>query len=208
MTLAEMLAHRLAMAGPQDDVAEDEEHWAPSVSQLIPAAVLVAFVERPQPSLLLTRRQPHLRSHAGQVAFPGGRVDAADANDIAAALREAEEEVALPPHAVQIIGSTAPFRTGTGYCITPVIGVIPPDLPLVPEPGEVARVFEASCDLLFNPATFLNQTVEWQGAQRSYWETHVDGERVWGVTAGLIRNIARRLGLDREPDALNRLTTR
>lgn len=205
MTLAEMLAQRLALPAPAGHARDDEGDWISASAPMTPAAVLVAFVARPQPSLLLTRRQPHLRSHAGQVAFPGGRVDAGDADVIAAALREAQEEVALSPRTVEVIGVTDPFRTGTGYCITPVIAVIPPDLPLVPEPGEVARVFEASCELLFHPDSFVSQTVEWQGAQRRYWETHVDGERIWGVTASLIRNIGRRLGLDSDPDVLNRV---
>lgn len=205
--LAQFLAERLGRADVRPDVLDDEEQWIDASAPLMPAAVLVAFIARPQPSLLLTRRQGHLRSHAGQVAFPGGRVDAGDADVVAAALREAREEVALPPALVQVVGTAAPFRTGTGYCITPVIGVIPPDLPLVPEPGEVARVFEAGCDHLFNPATFMSRTVNWQGARRSYWEAQVDGERIWGVTAGLIRNIGRRLGLDQDPAALNRLAT-
>lgn len=209
MTLAAILAERLRRADGCALPAEDEEHWVvPPDRGFIPAAVLVAFIDHPQPSLLLTRRQAHLRSHAGQVAFPGGRADPDDADAIATALREAQEEVALPPAVVDVIGTAPPFRTGTGYVITPVLAVIPPALSLVADPGEVAHMFEARCDHLFDPARLDRRAVEWQGATRHYWETHVDGERVWGVTAGMIRAIGRLLRLDEDPAALNRAAVR
>lgn len=209
--LARTLGDRLALAtgalrGARDPI-EEEGHW-PRMDGVgdedKPAAVLVAFVDRPQPTLLLTRRQPHLRSHAGQVAFPGGRADHGDADSIATALREAHEEVGLDPAHVTIVGTTTPYRTGTGYLITPVLAIIPPDLPLVPEPGEVARLFEARCDHLFDSSSYQRHSVDWQGGIRHYWETMVDGERVWGVTAVMIRSIGVLLGLDAVPHALNR----
>lgn len=204
MTLTARLAQRLRDANTPDAPGDDEEHWLRDRTQsFVPAAVLVAFVDHARPSLLLTRRQGHLRSHAGQVAFPGGRTDPGDADAVATALREAQEEVALDPAAVTIVGTAPEFRTGTGYVITPVLAVIPPAMPLVPDPGEVARVFEGHCDHLFDPAQLERRAVEWHGARRHYWETQIDGERVWGVTAGMIRAIGRLLRLDEDPAALN-----
>ena len=211
MTLARRITERLSpMRGtlPGDGAPIEDDGLWPRMHGAAdgdkPAAVLVAFVDRPHPTLLLTRRQPHLRSHAGQVAFPGGRADDRDADRIATALREAHEEVGLDPADVMVLGTVPPYRTGTGYLITPVIGVIAPDLPLAAEPGEVARLFEARCDHLFDSALYQRHSVDWQGGIRHYWETMVDGERVWGVTAVMIRNIGVLLGLDVAPHALNR----
>lgn len=205
MTLAHRLAERLALATRDSAGHEDEGHVAPHFAgPLKSAAVLVAFVDRPHPTLLLTRRQGHLRSHAGQVAFPGGRADPVDADAVATALREAHEEVALPHHAASIIGALAPYRTGSGYSVTPVLAVIAPDLPLMPDPEEVAHLFEARCDHVFDPSMLTRKSAIWAGVRRDYWETMVDGERLWGVTAGIIRNIGRMLRLDVNPRALNR----
>lgn len=188
-----------------DELAEEYRNLTlPPLDQTRPASVLVGFVDRPDPTLLLTRRQAHLRSHAGQVAFPGGSVDADDENAVATALRESWEEVALPPDAVQIVGTMPPFRTFSGFAITPVLGVIPPDLPLSPQEDEVARLFEGRCDVLFDPRARQQRSIEWQGGTRRYWETMIDGERVWGVTAALIRIIGQALDLETTPSALNR----
>ncbi|MFM6853093.1 MAG: CoA pyrophosphatase [Sphingopyxis sp.] len=168
-----------------------------------PAAVLVAFIDRPAPTILLTRRPDHMRKHSGQVAFPGGRADAQDADRIATALREAAEEVALPPQSAHIIGLIAPYRTVTGYAVTPVLAVIPPDLPLVPSPDEVAHMFEVRVDHVFDPARQMRHAVDWDGRTRHYWEMQADGERIWGATAGMLRNIGRLLRLDANPLALN-----
>jgi len=160
---------------------------------LKPAAVLIPIVDRAEPTLLLTRRTDTLRRHAGQVAFPGGRIDPEDADAIAAALREAHEEVALPAAQVRVIGTTDLYETGTGYRITPVVGVVPPDLPLVPAEAEVAAVFEAPLAYLLDPANHRLHEAEWQGRMRRYyaieWETHY----IWGATAGIIVNLSRRL---------------
>ncbi len=209
MNLAHRLARLLANGATLAPLVEDEGDWStPGMAQPKVAAVLVAFVDRPHPTLLLTRRQPHLRSHADQVAFPGGQADDNDADSIATALREAHEEVGLAPEWVDVIGLAMPFRTGSGYIITPVLAVIPPDLPLVADPVEVARMFEVRCDHLFNPDKLVRQSIDWQGGVRHYWEGMAEGERIWGVTASMIRNIAAMLGLDREPHALNRDDTR
>lgn len=169
-----------------------------------PAAVLVPFVDHPHPALLLTRRPTHMRRHSGQVAFPGGRADPGDADAVATALREAQEEVGLSPEQVRVIGTIAPYRTGTGFRVTPVLAVIPPDVPLVPSEAEVARIFEVRCDIAFDPAAQVRKEVDWEGGRRHYWEIAADGERVWGATAGMIRNIGALLGLADNPRALNR----
>jgi 8-oxo-dGTP pyrophosphatase MutT (NUDIX family) len=165
----------------------------PPTRELTPAAVLIPIIDRSQPTVLLTRRTDTLRRHAGQVAFPGGRIDPEDESPVAAALREAHEEVALPPDRVRVIGATDRYETGTGYRITPVVGVVPPDLPLVPCEAEVAAVFEAPLAYLLDPANHQLHEAAWQGRMRRYyaieWETH----HIWGATAGIIVNLSRRL---------------
>ena len=160
-----------------------------------PAAVLVAVVDRREPGVILTVRTDLLRRHAGQVAFPGGRIDPADDGPVAAALREAEEEIGLPRRAVEVIGTADPYRTITGFEVTPVIGVIAPDLPLRPHPGEVAAIFEAPLHHILRPEHQIVRTVEWQGRERSYYEIEWQGHRIWGATAAMIVNLSRRLEL-------------
>ena len=158
-----------------------------------PAAVLVAVTDRPSPAVILTQRTESLRSHAGQIAFPGGRIDPGDDGPVGAALREAEEEIALPRHEVQVIGTADRYRTVTGYDVTPVIGVVPPGLPLVPAEAEVAEVFEVPLDFLLDMANHHEGAVEWQGRTRHYYEMFWDGRRIWGATAAMIVNLSRRL---------------
>ena len=159
----------------------------------IRAAVLIAVVDRHDPGVLFTLRTEGLRRHAGQVAFPGGRVDPTDSDAVAAALREAEEEIALPPDAVEVVGIADPYRTITGFDVTPVLGVVPPDLPLAPEPGEVAAIFEAPLRPILDPDRHEIRTVEWQGAERTYYEIAWRDRRIWGATAAMIVNLSRRL---------------
>lgn len=159
----------------------------------VPAAVLMAITDRPQPGLILTERTSHLRTHAGQVALPGGRIDG-DEDPATAALREAFEELGLDPAQVRLIGPTDAYQTGTGYAVTPVVGVIPPDLPLRPNPAEVAGWFEVPLDHLTDPAHWQRRQVQYQGRMRSYYESHWDGHRIWGATAAMLMNLARRTG--------------
>jgi len=160
-----------------------------------PAAVLVPVVDRPDPTVILTLRPKTLRQHAGQVAFPGGRVDPQDKGPVDAALRETWEEIALPRDSVEIIGIADPYRTITGYQVTPVIGVVPPGLALRPQPAEVAAIFEAPLDYILHPRHQLVRTVEWRGAERTYYEINWEGHRIWGATAAMIVNLSRRLAL-------------
>ena len=161
---------------------------------LRPAAVLIAVTDRAEPGVILTRRSEALRSHAGQVAFPGGRVDPDDADAIAAALREADEEIGLPPATVDVIGTIGLFRTVTGFEITPVVAVVPPDLPLRPHDAEVAALFEVPLAHLLDPRNHIERTVDWMGAERTFYEIPWVGERIWGATAAMIVNLGRRLG--------------
>jgi 8-oxo-dGTP pyrophosphatase MutT (NUDIX family) len=163
-----------------------------------PAAVLVAITDRPAPGMLFTLRHAGLRQHSGQVAFPGGRLDPDDADAIAAALREAEEEIALPPGVVEVIGRSDTFRTGTGFAIEPIIGIVPPDLPLQPADGEVEAIFEVPLDFLLDAANRELKTVDWQGGKRSYYEYLWEEQRIWGVTAAILVNLARRIEAVRE----------
>lgn len=161
-----------------------------------PAAVLIAITDRAEPGVILTQRPETMRKHAGQVAFPGGRVDPGE-DDIAAALREAQEEVALDPAVVEVIGTADPYRTGTGFRIMPVLGVIPPDLPLVPSEAEVAAVFEVPLRWLLDPASHGTGQLEFRGQTRHFVEMHwpdpIQPRRIWGATAAIIVNLSRRL---------------
>jgi 8-oxo-dGTP pyrophosphatase MutT (NUDIX family) len=173
----------------EGDVLEGAE------GDLMPAAVLVAVVDRPSPTVILTERPKTMRKHPGQISFPGGRIDPGDEGPVAAALREAEEEIGLPRGAVEVIGIADLYRTVTGFEVTPVVGVVPPGLPLEPQPGEVAAMFEAPLDYLLEPRHQIVRTVQWQGRERCYYEIEWEGRRIWGATAAMIVNLSRRLEL-------------
>ena len=169
------------------------------------AAVLIAVTDRPfareqrsdgaawdGPGVILTQRPTYMRDHPGQVAFPGGKRDEGE-DAVRAALREAHEELALDPAHVRVIGPTDRYQTGTGFNITPVLGVIPPDLPLVPNPREVEDWFEVPLAQVLERANWSENEVFWRGATRRYLEMHYAGFRIWGVTAAIIANLSRRL---------------
>jgi 8-oxo-dGTP pyrophosphatase MutT (NUDIX family) len=156
------------------------------------AAVLAAITERERPGILMIHRPSNMRAHPGQVAFPGGKLDPGE-NPVEAALREAHEELGIVPEAVRVIGETDPYLTGTGYEITPVIGMVPPDIKLLPNPGEVAAWFEAPLDFVLDPANQRRVEFERDGRIWPVWEIVWQEHRIWGVTASLIVNLARRL---------------
>ena len=172
---------------PHDGLPRD---WSTAVT---PAAVLIPITDRAEPGVILTQRPTSMRKHPGQVAFPGGRMDDSDADEIAAALREAEEEIALPPGAVTVIGKTDLYQTITGYRITPVIGIIEPDLVFRPNAQEVEAVFEVPLSFLLDPTNHQTREIDWNGEPRSYYEMYWDGRRIWGATAAMIVNLSRRL---------------
>ena len=158
----------------------------------IPAAVLIAITERDEPGVILTVRREHLRTHAGQIAVPGGRLDPGE-DAVQAALREAEEELVLRPSSVEVAGAIDDYRTVTGYVVTPVIGVIPPDLSLQPQEHEVADWFEAPLAYLLDPSNQQLQTAVFAGRERRYWQIEWNGRRIWGATAAMLINLSRRL---------------
>lgn len=158
----------------------------------VPAAVLIAITDRPEPGVILTVRREHLRTHAGQIAFPGGRVDPGE-DAVAAALREAHEELGLAPDAVDIAGELETYRTVTLYIVSPVIGVVPPDMPLEPHEHEVADWFEAPLGHLLDTANQQRRSALFKGRERHYYEIMWHERRIWGATAAMIVNLSRRL---------------
>lgn len=157
-----------------------------------PAAVLIGVVARPAgAAVILTERTAHLRSHSGQVAFPGGKIDATDASPAAAALREAEEEIGLAASFIEPLGYLDPYSTGTGYRIVPVVALVSPGFTLQPNPGEVADVFEVPLSFLLEPRNYVRHTRAWQGRERAYYAVPYNERYIWGATAGMIRNLWR-----------------
>ncbi|MCW3838027.1 CoA pyrophosphatase [Sphingomonas canadensis] len=192
MTLAQRL--RTALAVPHAPVLlPGDSHDFDPAAAATPAAVLVAVTDRADPGVILTQRTETLRRHAGQIAFPGGRIDAEDDGPVAAALREAEEEIALPRASVEVVGVGDLYRTITGYSVTPVIGVVAPGLRFVPQETEVADVFEVPLAFLLDQANHMEAWAKYQGADRRYYEIGWHGRRIWGATAAMIVNLSRRL---------------
>ncbi len=200
MMLARRLRDALADGHSRDiglSAADTRDPRIDGPITLAPAAVLVAITDRPEPGLLLTQRSSALRKHPGQVAFLGGRVDTGDADEIAAALREAEEEIGLPGHQVQVIGTTDRYHTFTGFDIIPVLGVIPPDLPLRAQASEVDDWFEPPLAYLLDPRNRVRHSMIHEGRERHYYEIMWNDRRIWGITAAILVNLSRRLGHDR-----------
>lgn len=192
MTLAERLRVQLAeTAGDPVPYANDMRAMLTEVGT--PAAVLIAITDRADPGVILTQRPDTMRHHAGQVAFPGGRVDPGDVDVIDAALREAEEEIALSRTDAHIIGTLDTYRTITGYDIAPVLSVIPPDLPLEPHHREVAAVFEVPLAYLFDRTNWTEERVMFDGAERRYLQSLWGERRIWGATAAMLANLGARL---------------
>lgn len=159
------------------------------------AAVLIPITRRRAPGLILTQRSPLLRKHAGQVAFPGGAVDSSDASLIAAALREAQEEVALPPSAVEILGVLPPVDSVTGFKVTPVVGIIPPDLHYHASEDEVASVFEMPLAEALRLGRYHPLDIHRRGNSHRVWLSWYQHYFVWGMTAGIIRELAIQIGV-------------
>lgn len=168
----------------------------PSFSDRTPtrAAVLIAVVQHAEPTILLTERTLHLSTHSGQVAFPGGSVDADDVDVAATALREAHEEVGMNPAHAEVLGELPAYVTGSSFLVSPVVALVPSDMALEPNPYEVARVFEVPLAFLMNPANHRRHAMEWDGRRREWYSMpfrdHQGYEHfIWGATAGMLRNL-------------------
>jgi 8-oxo-dGTP pyrophosphatase MutT (NUDIX family) len=161
-----------------------------------PAAVLIAITERERPGMLLLHRPSTMRAHPGQIAFPGGRIDPGE-TAVEAALREAHEELGIRPQDVRVIGTSDLYRTGSGYEITPVIGLIPPDITIVPNPAEVAQWFEAPVGFVLDRANQRTRSVQYEGRAHSFveivWNAEGQDHVIWGVTGAILHNLGGRL---------------
>jgi 8-oxo-dGTP pyrophosphatase MutT (NUDIX family) len=183
---------RAAPRGDDDDLALEARVLQPAV--LKPAAVLVPVIDRPHGlTVLFTLRRDDLNSHPGQIAFPGGRVDDSDDGPLAAALREAEEEVGLPAASAEPLGFLDAYQTGTGYRIVPVVALVDAAFMPRPAPAEVADVFEVPLAFLLDPANHQRDSAVWRGARRWFYVMPYGEHRIWGATAGMVRNLYERL---------------
>ena len=171
---------------PASALVPDWEPEQPFERPPVLAAVLIALIRRPEGfTVLYTERSPDLRAHSGQVAFPGGKVDAQDADAAAAALREANEEVGMAAEDAEVLGYMPPYYTGTNYLITPVVAQVMPAGPFVPNPSEVHSVFEVPLGRILRRESYGQFTVRRGGKEHRTWQLDHDGHRIWGITANL-----------------------
>ena len=169
----------------------------PPSDGLTGAAVLVPLVDHPSGlTVLLTQRTAHLADHGGQISFPGGRIEPTDEHPVAAALREAEEEVGLPASHVEVVGRLDTYVTGTGFEVIPVVAFVRVPYPLRPDPSEVAEVFEVPLDFLVDPANLQRGSREWRGTTRFFFALPYETRYIWGATAGMLVNLAEVLAPD------------
>jgi len=188
------LRERLQRQSPPAFSVYGDEREESALPNDKPAAVLVPIVDRTGGlTVLFTQRTTHLKAHAGQVSFPGGRAEPGDASAEFTALREAQEEIGLPPARVEVIGSLPDYHTRTGYVVTPIIGVLSPPLELVPDPQEVAEIFEVPLAFLLDPANHRRASRVWQGRTVQFYEMPFENRYIWGATAGMIVNLYRHL---------------
>lgn len=181
------------------DLNPDMRSEAPE--NLIAAAVLVPLVLRQEGvTMLLTQRTDHLRDHAGQVSFPGGRVEAHDEGAVATALRETEEEIGVGPSHIEVVGELDLYETRTGFRITPVVGLVEPGFTLTLDEFEVAEVFEVPLSFALDPANHQKRSLVWRGAERHFYLLPYGEREIWGATAGMIVNLYNRLSGSRQTE--------
>ncbi len=177
-------------AGARGDLDLNPEMWVRAgVKATKPAAVLVPVIDRPEPTVLLTLRTAELASHAGQVAFPGGKIEPADESPVAAALREANEETGLAPNLIEPIGYLDLYLTFSGYRILPTVARVKPDFTLKLNPREVVETFEVPLAFVMTPSNHQRKTRDWNGLQRDYYAIPFENRYIWGITAGILRNL-------------------
>jgi 8-oxo-dGTP pyrophosphatase MutT (NUDIX family) len=180
--------------GVRGDLDLDPELWAKAgVKATKPAAVLVPVVAREEPMVLLTQRTAELKSHSGQVAFPGGRIDPTDESPLAAALREADEEIGLDARFIDPIGYLDLYLTFSGFRILPLVARVEPDYAMTLNPGEVADAFEVPLQFLMTPGNHQRLKRDWKGIERQYYAMPFGERYIWGVTAGILRNLYERI---------------
>ena len=185
---------RSFLAAPSiEPVREDGVY--PGQGQFRPAAVLVPVVIHPErPAVLLTRRTDHLHNHPGQVSFPGGRVEKTDLSPVMTALRETEEEIGLDPERIELLGDLPTYFTGTGFSITPVVGLVHLPFELKLDTFEVAEAFEVPLAHFLDPANHRRERREYKGRIREYYAMPYDNHFIWGATAGILVSLYRLLG--------------
>jgi 8-oxo-dGTP pyrophosphatase MutT (NUDIX family) len=180
--------------GPSDwDLNPELKGELAAMAVARPAAVLVPILRRAELSVLLTQRAHDMPSHPGQISFPGGKLEEGDATPIACALREAKEEIGLPPGNVEPLGFLDSYRTGTGFQISPVVGLVDPNFEAVLDPREVLEIFEVPLAFLMDPANHQRASREWRGRQRFFYAMPYQGRYIWGATAGILKNLYERL---------------
>lgn len=172
-----------------DGVPDDERH-----EKMTLAAVLMPLIDHADGmTVLLTQRTAHLSAHAGQISFPGGRFEAGDGTPENTALRETEEEIGLARANIEVLGRLSVRETGTGYRVVPVVGVITPPFPVVPDPNEVAEIFEVPLSFVLDPANHRFETRIMSGIQRQFYSVPYGDYYIWGLTARLLVNLSERL---------------
>jgi 8-oxo-dGTP pyrophosphatase MutT (NUDIX family) len=180
--------------GARGDLDLNPDLWRRAgVTASKPAAVLVPIIDRPEPTVLLTQRTAELASHAGQVAFPGGKIDPADESPVAAALREATEEVGLSPTLIEPIGYLDLYLTFSGFRILPTVARVKPEISLVLNPREVTEAFEVPLAFVMTPDNYQRKTRDWNGIPREYYAIPFENRHIWGITAGILRNLYERV---------------
>ena len=180
--------------GARGDLDLNPSMWERAgVSATKPAAVLIPVIDRSQPTVLLTQRTKELASHAGQIAFPGGKIDASDATPAAAALREASEEIGLAPALVEPLGYLDLYLTFSGFRILPTVARVEPDFTLTLNPWEVTETFEVPLEFLMRPEHHERHSRDWKGINREYYAIPFGDHYIWGITAGIVRNLYERV---------------
>jgi 8-oxo-dGTP pyrophosphatase MutT (NUDIX family) len=176
--------------GARGDLDLNPSMWeVAGVTATKPAAVLIPVVDRREPTVLLTIRTRELASHAGQVAFPGGKIDPADESPVAAALREAKEEIGLAPSLIEPLGYLDLYLTFSGFRILPTVARVQPDFALTLNPREVTETFEVPLVFLMTPANHQLRSRDWKGINREYYAMPFGDRYIWGITAGIVRNL-------------------
>ncbi len=172
--------------------ADDGEAAAVKPARVLkPAAVLILVINHPEPTVLFTQRTAHLTDHAGQISFPGGRVEASDPDHFHTALRETEEETGVPAGAIEVLGAIPTYTTGTGYIITPVVGWLETPAPYAPDPKEVSECFEVPFGFLTDPDNHRYEQAMYKGRMRRYISVPFGKRYIWGATAGMLVSLTR-----------------